>query len=122
MTTVLVVDDQSAFCELVKEFLAASGEFQVVAVAHDGTTALRLVEELKPDVVLLDVEMPGMHGLKVAARIHAGFPAVKVILMSAYHRSEYRQEALRAGAWDFIPKAEFSAQRLKQVLWRETPG
>ena len=114
-TTLLIVDDQPDFCGLVEELLRPYREFQVVGEANDGLSALRLVEELEPDVVLLDLEMPGLHGLETAAEIHTRFPAVKVVLMSAYHQREYIQVALQAGASDFIHKAEFSVNRLRDA-------
>ncbi|MBI2165343.1 MAG: response regulator transcription factor [Chloroflexi bacterium] len=119
--TILVVDDQPVFCGLVREMLAPSPEFQVVGEAHDGGDALRLVEELQPQAVLLDVEMPGLHGLKVASEIHVRFPHVSVVLMSAYHQREYREAALRSGASDFIPKMELSVERLRRAFGLENP-
>ena len=118
-TTLLIVDDQPDFCGLIKDLLKPYEDFSVAAESHDGTSALRLVEELQPDVVLLDVEMPGVHGLETAYEIHSNFPGVRVVLMSAYHQREYIEGSLAAGASDFIHKAEFSVNRLRQACTPE---
>ena len=111
----IVVDDQPEFCQLVREVLALDKEFSIIGESFDGPTAVEMVAELKPDVVLLDVEMPDQHGLETASQLRARFPAVKVVLMSAYHEKVYRDEALRTGAVDFIPKVAFSAQRFREA-------
>jgi len=120
VTTLVVADDEPEFCGLVADLLRPYKEFQIVAESHDGRTAISLVEELHPDVVLLDVEMPGLHGLEATKEIHSRFPDVKVVLMSAHHQREYIEEALPSGASDFINKAEFSVNRLRQACQRKT--
>ena len=115
----IVVDDQPEFCRLVRDILSTDPELNILAEALDGPTALELVEELKPDVVLLDVEMPGQHGLETASLLRTRFPSVMVVLMSAYPEREYREEALRTGARDFIPKVEFSVQRFREAREQE---
>ena len=114
-TTLLIVDDQVDFCGLVRELLRPYQEFRVLGEANDGLTSLGLVEDLQPDVVLLDVEMPGLHGLETAYEIHTRFPEVRIVLMSGYHQKQYMNEALPPGVSDFIPKAEFSVNRLREA-------
>lgn len=104
MINLIVVDDQPEFCRLIRDLLSLDPEFNVLAEAYEGAGVVRLVEELEPDVVLLDVEMPDQHGLDTLAQLRARFPAVTVVLMSAYHEKEYREEALRTGARDFFAK------------------
>ena len=115
VTNLMVVDDQPDFCGLVRELLKPYDDFQITAESHDGLAALKMIENNRPDVVLLDMEMPGLHGLETAVEINSRFPGVKVVLMSAYHRQESIEDALPQGASDFIHKAEFSVNRLREA-------
>lgn len=112
---VLIVDDQPEFVALVKEILKPCPDCCVVGEAADAQSAERLAELARPDVVLVDIEIPGRHGLEIAADIRRRLPHSKVVLMSAYHEQEYREEALRAGVVAFIPKMEFSLERLHEA-------
>ena len=118
---VLIIDDQPDFCTLIREMLKPYKDFKVVAEGYDGPTALKLVDAVEPDAVLLDVEMPNQHGLDIAEEICRRFPTVNVILMSAYHRKEYIQEDERARGTSFIPKVEFSIQALLQACDKASP-
>ena len=115
MIRLVVVDDQPEFCGLIRDILSLDPEFEILGEAHDGSGAIELLESLGPQVLLLDVEMPDQNGLETAVIVKERFPDVTVVLMSAYHEKEYREEALRTGAVDFIPKIEFSAQRFRQA-------
>ena len=112
-TSLLIVDDQPDFCELVTELVKPYSDFHVVGESHDGQTALDMVEAVQPDVVLLDMEMPGLHGLQTADEIRSRYPGVGVVLMSAYH--QYIEGNLQAGTSEFIPKVEFSVTRLRRA-------
>lgn len=76
---------------------------------------MRRVEQLRPDVVMLDVEMPGLHGLETTNEIQGRFPEVKIVMMSAYHQLEYIENTQLKGHWEFIPKVELSVRRLQQA-------
>jgi DNA-binding NarL/FixJ family response regulator len=115
MASVLIVDDHASFRSTARSLLEAEG-FEVVGEAVDGTSALAAVRELKPDLVLLDIQLPDMDGFEVAQelRIH-GRPAI-VILTSSRDRSEYGTLVERSGARGFVPKAELSGARLATFL------
>ena len=98
MTRVLVVDDQRAFRSLARMMLETDGGFQVVAEAADGDEAVELVEEVKPDVVLMDVNMPRMNGLEATRRILARHPETKVVLMSISSDGELLRASREVGA------------------------
>ena len=115
VTTLLIVDDQPDFCALIKELLLPYKEFGVVGEAYDGLTCLQMAEDLQPDLILLDVEMPGLHGLETASEMRNRFPDITVVLMSAYHKPEYMVRPMPLGASDFIAKSSFSIDRLRQV-------
>jgi DNA-binding NarL/FixJ family response regulator len=88
---------------------------EVVAEAGDASEALRLIEKVRPDVVLLDVTMPGISGFDALKQISTSFPEVRVIVLTMHEAREYAIQALRAGAAGFIPKSAAAAD-LKQAI------
>ena len=116
---VLIVDDQVFFCNVAREILSRCSQFSVVGESYDVPRALELIDELKPDVILMDVEMEGTNGLEATHLIRSRFPKVQVVLMSIYDEKEYNHLALRVGALAFIPKKDFSAPALAQAVNRE---
>ena len=101
---VIIVDDhalvRAGFCSLLKNL---SG-IQVVAEAEEGYEALRLIKEKKPDIVLLDLSMPGLNGIEVAFRISKEFPEVRTIILSMHVNEEYVLQAMRVGAAGYLMK------------------
>jgi DNA-binding NarL/FixJ family response regulator len=115
-TTVLIVDDHPSFRASARALLQAEG-FEVVGEAEDGAHALKAVEELRPDVVLLDVQLPDLDGFEVAAqlsRLNGGAPAV--VLTSSRDGSDFGPLVVQSGACGFVPKAELSAAALATLL------
>lgn len=100
---ILVVDDDNLMRELLKAILKAEG-FTVVGEARDGQSALQQVERLRPDVVCLDVNMPGMSGLDVLKRIQNVAPGVKVVMISGDASMSTVREAVGYGAIGYIIK------------------
>jgi len=111
--TVLIVDDHPSFRATARALLQAEG-FDVVGEAEDGASALALVAELRPDVVLLDVQLPDLDGFEVAQRLGADGPAV--VLVSSRDGSDFGPLIERSGARGFIPKAELSGARISSLL------
>jgi DNA-binding NarL/FixJ family response regulator/multidrug efflux pump subunit AcrA (membrane-fusion protein) len=104
MTRILLVDDQALFCEVLKIWLEAEEDFQVVGNACDGQKAIAQVEALKPDIVLMDIEMPTMNGITATQIISQRFPDVKIIVLSANDDEAYLTNALQAGAKGYLLK------------------
>ncbi|MGA3030477.1 MAG: response regulator transcription factor [Candidatus Limnocylindrales bacterium] len=106
MTRVLLVDDQPLLRTGFRMILSAESDLMVVGEAGDGATAIELARRLKPDVVLMDIRMPGMDGIQ-ATRALAG-PGVeepmKVLMLTTFGLDEYVVESLRAGASGFLLK------------------
>jgi DNA-binding NarL/FixJ family response regulator len=105
MTTarVLIVDDHELFRAGLTAILEIAG-LQVVGDAHDGPSATRAVANLHPDVVLMDIEMPGGDGLSATRQILAEHPAVRILILTTFDLDEYIFQALRAGASGFLLK------------------
>ncbi|MEV4373307.1 response regulator transcription factor [Nonomuraea sp. NPDC049637] len=104
MIRVIVVDDQAVVRAGIAAVLAAEPDLDVVGQAADGESAVALAAELRPDVVLMDVRMPGLDGLAATARITAGPPGTRIVVLTTFGLEEYVFGALRAGASGFLLK------------------
>ena len=113
---ILVVDDVSANRRLLEAKL--NTEFYEVALAEDGPTALQRVRDWNPDVVLLDVMMPGMDGLEVLRHVRAEpqWAALPVVMFSAVSDPQFREHAMNKGATDYWVKASISYDELQRRL------
>lgn len=105
-TKVLLVDDHPIVRTGIRNLLERAAEINVVGEASDGYEALELVEKLMPDVVLLDMEMPGMNGKEVAVRLKQASSPVKILVLSAHDDRQYIQELLANGASGYLTKEE----------------
>jgi DNA-binding NarL/FixJ family response regulator len=113
---VLVVDDQPFFRSAAREVVAALPGFSAVAEASSGPEAVRVVDELRPDLVLVDVRMPGMDGVEATRRIKAGHPETVVVLISIEDIAGVPSTARTCGAAALIRKQDFGASLLRS-LW-----
>ena len=105
MTTVLLVDDQALLRMGFRLVIESEADLEVVGEASDGAVALEQVRALSPDVVLMDVRMPGMDGVEATGRIAAEHPGSKVLVLTTFDVDEYAFAALRAGASGFLVKS-----------------
>ncbi|UFU02337.1 response regulator transcription factor [Ruania suaedae] len=104
MISVLLVDDQSLLRMGFSMVLDAEDDLTVVGEAADGATGARMARELRPDVVLMDVRMPGTNGIEATERIVADRPETRVIILTTFDLDEYAFAGLRAGASGFLLK------------------
>ena len=118
---VLIVDDHAPFRALARMVLVADG-FDVVGEAGDGPDALVAAHDLHPDVVLLDVQLPGDDGFAVAETLAADPAAPAVVLVSSRSQGDYGHRVTASAARGFIAKAELSGAALRLVLEEESPG
>ncbi len=102
MERILVVDDEELVCNVLKEFLKLKG--YDVHIASDEQTAIRLIKEIRPHIVLLDIIMPGMGGLDVLTEIKKIDPKVGVIMVTGVADNELAKRTLELGAYDYITK------------------
>lgn len=101
---VIIADDHALVREGLRHVLDAEPGFRVVAEASNGAEAERLVAERPPDVLLMDITMPGDNGLKTAERIRAAHPEVRVIMLSMHDNAEYVREGMRIGTHGYMLK------------------
>ena len=101
---VAVVDDQTLVREGLASLLSMVPDLEIVGTAADGKAAIKLVAEKSPDVVLMDVQMPGMNGVAATREIHANFPLTRVIVLTTFDKNEYVLESLQAGASGYLLK------------------
>jgi len=112
---ILVADDHALVRAGICALLEKLPQVNVVGEAKDGREALRLVRDRKPDLVLMDISMPGLNGLEATARICREFPSVRVIILSMSANEEYVQEAIKAGASGYLVKRGGAAE-LEQAI------
>lgn len=112
----LLVDDQPVFLELARAMFWNQEGFTVAGEAASGEEAVALMPQVRPDVVLLDIEMPGMHGFETARRLLAMAPGLRVIMVSASTDDQYPALATDAGALGFLSKKLLSAEALAAFL------
>ncbi len=112
---VVLADDHAVVRKGIREFLEESGDIRVVAEAADGAEAVALVAEHAPDVAVLDVQMPGLTGIEATRRIKAEFPAVRVLILTAYDDAPYIFALLQAGASGYVLKTADSGELVNAV-------
>jgi HlyD family secretion protein len=101
---VLIVDDQNSIRERLKLLLEPETDLEVIGIAEDGAIAIKQVESLQPDVVLIDLEMPGMNGVKATKIISKRFPECQILVLSSHDTNEYLNQAMNAGAKGYLLK------------------
>jgi two-component system, NarL family, response regulator NreC len=115
MTSIVVVDDHLMMRQGLCALLKAQPDFQVLGDAGDGEEALRLIERLHPDVIVLDMAMPGINGIEVARRVTQNSPTCVIVILSMYAAEGYVREAIEAGAKAYVLKKD-SAEELTGAI------
>jgi DNA-binding NarL/FixJ family response regulator len=112
---VLIADDHDAVRELLRDRLEQQVDISVAAHVGDADAAVNAATEVKPDVVLMDIDMPGLSAFDGAARITARCPDCRIIFFTAFVRDHYIEKALAAQAWGYVTKTERPETILKAV-------
>jgi DNA-binding NarL/FixJ family response regulator len=113
--SVLIVDDHAGFRATARKLLVARG-FDVVGEAADGAQALEAATRLRPDIVLLDVQLPDIDGFEIATRLNSNGYRPDVVLTSSRDAAEFGGLVERSGVRGFIPKAQLSGRKLAALL------
>src|SRR6516164_9829608 len=113
--TVLIVDDHEGFRQVARALLEADG-VEVVGEAADGESAIFEAQRLRPQLVLLDVQLPGIDGFEVAARLGEASDPSAVVLASSYAADSYRRRLMESPVRAFIPKGELSGKALAALF------
>jgi DNA-binding NarL/FixJ family response regulator len=112
---VLLADDHALVRAGIRALLNTIEGVEVIAEAGDGREALRLMQELHPDIVLLDITMPGLNGFEVLGESTKQLPDLRVIILTVHDAGEYAMQALRAGAAGYLPKTA-AANELQEAI------
>jgi len=115
---VLIVDDQAPFRDVARLVVELTDGFEVAGEAKTGEEAVELSRSLRPDLILMDVNMPGIDGTEATKIILSETDAVVILLLSTYEPAEYEPRAAEAGAAAYIPKSAFDPDRL-EAAWNE---
>lgn len=115
MTKIIIVDDHQLFREGVKRILDFEDTFEVVAEGDDGTDIVNLYEQNEPDVVLMDINMPGKNGVEATADLIAVYPDAKVMVLSIHDDESYVTHALKSGALGYMLK-EMDADEIVEAI------
>ena len=119
--TVMIVDDHEMVRQGAAGYLEAQPDIKVVAEAESGSEAVRLAREYVPDVVLMDLVMPGMDGVEAARKVKDISPRTQIIVLTSYHQDEHIFPALQAGAISYLLK-DVKARELVEAIHRAAKG
>ena len=111
----MLVDDNRTFLAAVRKFLMLQPGTQVVAEAHNGTDALALAAQVHPDLILLDIVMPGMNGFEVAKSMQAWPKSPQILFLSMHDNESYRLAARKIGALGLVGKSDFVVELMPMI-------
>jgi DNA-binding NarL/FixJ family response regulator len=114
-TTVLLADDHVLFRQALRHLLEMENDITVVAEAGDGATALALIDECRPDVVLLDISMPAMDGIEATLRLRQQYPDIGIVILTMFAEDAHIIRAIRAGANGYLLKNSESSKVIEAI-------
>jgi DNA-binding NarL/FixJ family response regulator len=120
--TILLAEDHTAVRASLAAFFEAQDDFDVVATASDGREAVALVEELAPDLVLMDIRMPTLDGIEATRLIKAARPETRIVLLSAYEQDDLVAAGTEAGAEGFMLKGVSGAELVAAIRSLRSPS
>jgi DNA-binding NarL/FixJ family response regulator len=119
--TLLIIDDHPVFRQGLRNIFATEDDIEVIAEGADGEQALQQAHALRPDVVLLDINLPGINGLQVTSRLKADHLATAIVLLTAYHDMEQVLHAMRSGAAAYCVK-DIEPESLVEIVRKAAHG
>lgn len=111
----LLADDHAILREGLRSLLSAERELQIVAEHEDGARALAAIEELKPDVAVLDVEMPGLSGIEITKRLNAADSLTSVVVLSMHKEAAFVRAAIEAGVLGYVVKQDAAGELIDAI-------
>ena len=115
MPRVLIVDDHTFMRRGIQAILAGAPDWEFCGEAENGVAAIRMAGELNPDVILMDVSMPGLNGLEATRVIHEAQPEIKIVLLTLYDSLEILRSGFQAGAQGYLLKSEAEQELLRAL-------
>ena len=115
ITRTLIVDDNAGFRHSMKEFLEWEPDIEVIGEAADGQEAILKARELKPDLVLMDLRMPGISGIDATRQLKDEMPEVKVIILTIFDLQAYQDAAMASGANGYVTKGSLFEELLPAI-------
>ena len=113
----LLVDDQKLFIESLKNVIERTDRsIEVIGVAHDGSQALELLKKNKPDIILMDVQMPNMDGVQATRNILNQYPDIKIVMLTTFDDDDYVRDALNYGAIGYLLKENIMPEDLVNTI------
>lgn len=116
MIRILLADDHKLLIDGLRPLLERQKDMEVVGVSSDGVEAVEMASKLKPDILLLDISMPGLNGIDAARKIIRDMPDIKIIMLSMHADRRYIQESLRNGARGYILKESAVGEVIKAIM------
>jgi two-component system response regulator NreC len=121
VTKIVIVDDHTVVRQSLKKLLELESDFKIIGEVGDGLEAIHTVEQLQPDIIVIDLMLSGMNGIEVTRQVVKHSPKTAVVILSMYGNDEYVYEALRAGAKAYVLK-ESTADQLVKAIREATVG
>lgn len=118
---VLICDDQIVVCEGFKAILSTVKDIEVVGMAHNGEEAIEKIEQVHPDLILMDLKMPLLNGIQATLRITKDYPDIRVLVLTTYDDDEWVFDAIRAGAHGYLLK-NIPREELVKAIYNVTSG
>ena len=115
MIRVFICDDQAVVCDGLEMILNADPEIEVVGTAYDGGEAIQAISRTKPELVLMDLKMPGMNGIQATQQIHQKYPHIKVLVLTTFGDDQWVFDAIRSGAVGYLLKGTPRAELVRAV-------
>ena len=115
MIKVMLADDHGIVRAGLRRIVEESGDMEVVAEAADGRETLRLVQEILPDVAVIDISMPGLDGLEVVSQLHGHYPDLPILILTMHEEGQYVVRAIQAGAMGYLTKQSAPEQLVKAI-------
>jgi len=112
---IILVDDHHLFREEIKALLSISDDIVIIGEASDGKELFTKIENLQPDIIIMDTSLHGMSGIEITKKLYMDRPDIKVLILSLYHNEEFVLNSQKAGARGFLPKTSSGKEMLEAI-------